>query len=215
MTIADRIQKLRKLKGISQEELADELGVSRQAVSKWESNQSTPDIDKIIALSDFFEVSADYLLKGENDVNSKSKSMDTMLFSSNIFYITGTASNIIGLIAGLAVWKIWQNAFAFLVGSVFMIYGFMAMFFAEYMIKLSAPKFFQIVRKKTYKYIMINNWLWLLGPVYLLSSFIFSLINISTGIAINQGIAYICTIAAYIIICIVISFILAKKCKEN
>ena len=48
MTIADRILELRKIKGISQEELADEIGVSRQAVSKWESEQSIPDLDKII-----------------------------------------------------------------------------------------------------------------------------------------------------------------------
>ena len=45
MNIADRIQNLRKARGISQEELADKIGVSRQAVSKWESEQSTPDIE--------------------------------------------------------------------------------------------------------------------------------------------------------------------------
>ena len=49
MTIADRIQNLRKTRGISQEELADRIGVSRQAVSKWESKQSTPDVEKIIS----------------------------------------------------------------------------------------------------------------------------------------------------------------------
>ena len=48
MNMADRIQYLRKSKGISQEELADKVGVSRQAVSKWESEQSTPDLEKII-----------------------------------------------------------------------------------------------------------------------------------------------------------------------
>ena len=48
MNIADRIQQLRKSKGISQEELANSIGVSRQAVSKWESAQSVPDIEKII-----------------------------------------------------------------------------------------------------------------------------------------------------------------------
>lgn len=48
MTIADRIQSLRKAKGISQEELANKIGVSRQAVSKWESEQSSPDLEKII-----------------------------------------------------------------------------------------------------------------------------------------------------------------------
>lgn len=64
MNIADRIQKLRKREGISQEELADHIGVSRQAVSKWESDQSLPEIDKICLLSDYFGVTTDYLLKG-------------------------------------------------------------------------------------------------------------------------------------------------------
>ena len=64
MNMADRIQHLRKSKGISQEELADKVGVSRQAVSKWESEQSTPDIEKVILLSNFFDVTTDYLLKG-------------------------------------------------------------------------------------------------------------------------------------------------------
>lgn len=64
MDLANRIQSLRKQKGLSQEELADRLGVSRQAVSKWESAQSVPDVEKIIALSEFFEVTTDYLLKG-------------------------------------------------------------------------------------------------------------------------------------------------------
>ena len=64
MTIADRIQTLRKSKGMSQEELADAAGVSRQAVSKWESEQSTPDIEKVVILSEIFGVTTDYLLKG-------------------------------------------------------------------------------------------------------------------------------------------------------
>lgn len=64
MNVADRIQSLRKSKGISQEQLADDLGVSRQAVSRWESEQSTPDMDKIVLMSDYFEVTTDYILKG-------------------------------------------------------------------------------------------------------------------------------------------------------
>ena len=65
MNIADRIQNLRKLRGISQEQLADQLGVSRQTISKWESEQSAPDMEKIILLSDYFEVTTDYLLNGK------------------------------------------------------------------------------------------------------------------------------------------------------
>ena len=76
MTIADRIQNLRKSKGMSQEELADAAGVSRQAVSKWESEQSTPDIDKVIILSEIFDVTTDYLLRGIEPVeNNDHKTM--------------------------------------------------------------------------------------------------------------------------------------------
>lgn len=64
MNIADRIQKLRKAKGISQEQFADVVGVSRQAVSKWESEQSIPDLEKVILMSDYFGVTTDYILKG-------------------------------------------------------------------------------------------------------------------------------------------------------
>ncbi len=59
MNVADRIQNLRKIKGISQEQLAEAIGVSRQAVSKWESEQSTLDLDKIVLMSDFFDVTTD------------------------------------------------------------------------------------------------------------------------------------------------------------
>ena len=70
MTIADRIQNLRKSKGMSQEELADRIGVSRQAVSKWESEQATPDLEKVVIMSDIFEVTTDYLLKGIEPVKA-------------------------------------------------------------------------------------------------------------------------------------------------
>lgn len=71
MKLAEKIQDLRKKSGLSQEQLADKLGISRQAISKWESEQSTPDIDKIVLLSEFFQVSTDYLLKEEKDASSQ------------------------------------------------------------------------------------------------------------------------------------------------
>ncbi len=61
--LADKIIMLRKKAGWSQEELAEKLNVTRQSVSKWEGNQSIPDLDKILKLSEIFEVSTDYLLK--------------------------------------------------------------------------------------------------------------------------------------------------------
>ncbi len=65
MILGEKIVQLRKQRGWSQEELASQLGISRQAVSKWESAASIPDLDKIISMSRLFEVSTDYLLKEE------------------------------------------------------------------------------------------------------------------------------------------------------
>ena len=65
MILADKIIYLRKKNGWSQEELAEKLGVSRQSISKWESAQSVPDMNRILAMSRLFGVSTDYLLKDE------------------------------------------------------------------------------------------------------------------------------------------------------
>ena len=88
MNLSDRIQYLRKVRGISQEGLAEKLGVSRQAVSKWESEQSMPDLDKIISMSDYFEVTTDYLLKGIEPVVQKEEeqSIKHRRIASNICY---------------------------------------------------------------------------------------------------------------------------------
>ena len=66
MTIGERLLKLRKEKNISQEELANELDVSRQTISKWETDQSQPDFDKIIPLCEFFNITSDELFKEVN-----------------------------------------------------------------------------------------------------------------------------------------------------
>ncbi|MGN0745359.1 MAG: helix-turn-helix domain-containing protein [Aristaeellaceae bacterium] len=67
MILADKIIQLRKKSGWSQEELAEKLGVSRQAVSKWEGAQSIPDLERVLAMSRLFGVSTDYLLKDEQE----------------------------------------------------------------------------------------------------------------------------------------------------
>ena len=65
MILADKIVSLRKKAGWSQEELAEQLGVTRQSVSKWEGAQSVPDMDKVVQMSRLFGVTTDYLLKDE------------------------------------------------------------------------------------------------------------------------------------------------------
>ncbi len=98
MNISERIQSLRKSKGISQEELANEVGVSRQAVSKWESGQSVPDLEKVIILSEVFNVTTDYILKGiEQNKNDN-------VIISKIFYIGSTFMMTIGLLSAFGSW---------------------------------------------------------------------------------------------------------------
>lgn len=67
MDISEKIQILRRDKNMSQDDLAEELGVSRQSVSKWESGKAQPDSEKVLALARLFEVSTDFLLKDEQE----------------------------------------------------------------------------------------------------------------------------------------------------
>ena len=63
MALPEKLYALRKKSGLSQEQLAEALNVSRQAISKWEGGSATPESDKLLALSNYFGVSLDYLLK--------------------------------------------------------------------------------------------------------------------------------------------------------
>ena len=71
---ANRLYELRKKQGLSQEELAEKLGVSRQAVSKWERSESSPDTDNLIALAQLYGMSLDELIYGEKE--SKEAKLD-------------------------------------------------------------------------------------------------------------------------------------------
>ena len=69
MKLSEKIAKLRKIKGLSQEELAKELNVSRQSVFKWESGENTPDLEKIKKLASLFNVSFDTLFDDSKDLD--------------------------------------------------------------------------------------------------------------------------------------------------
>lgn len=69
MTLGEKIFRLRTEQGFSQETFGEKLGVSRQSVSKWETDQSVPELDKIVMISEFFGVSTDYLLKETEEMH--------------------------------------------------------------------------------------------------------------------------------------------------
>jgi transcriptional regulator with XRE-family HTH domain len=69
--LSEKLYKLRKNSGLSQEQLAEQLNVSRQAISKWESGTAVPESEKLITISNYFGVSVDYLLKDDEEDKAK------------------------------------------------------------------------------------------------------------------------------------------------
>ena len=78
MDFSEKLLTLRKAKDLTQEQLAEKLDVSRQSVSKWESGQATPDLEKIVEISAIFDVTTDYLLKSSeiDDLSVKTEMLE-------------------------------------------------------------------------------------------------------------------------------------------
>ena len=105
MELKDKLLNLRKENHLSQQQLADQLNVSRQSISKWELGESQPDINNVIRLSEIFSVSTDYLLKDEYERETKK---DNHLLP---IMIVSTCIIIGGLLFGYVMWKENQEAF--------------------------------------------------------------------------------------------------------
>lgn len=112
-----RVQQLRKAKGFSQEELADRVGASRQAVSKWEGGQTAPDLERLLALSKQLDVTTDYLLTGQHPA-AREQGPDAALFS-----VVATGSTVAGLLAAAMLWYEKQTAIATAIGLLLMVMG--------------------------------------------------------------------------------------------
>ena len=98
MSIAERLQDLRKKAGYSQEQVAEMMGISRQAISKWESGQGNPEIDNVVKLTEIYNVSTDYILLGhENKISVSEPEKKTMSKEARI------ALAIISVIAATAI----------------------------------------------------------------------------------------------------------------
>ena len=95
MKFNEKLIELRKAKGLSQEELGNELGVSRQTISKWELGQSYPDFQKLVLLSDFFNISLDKLIKDIDldDVRENNQSDEKVSKMYEDFQTAKTALN--------------------------------------------------------------------------------------------------------------------------
>lgn len=79
MTFAEKLKSIRKKAGLSQEQLAEKLGVSRQAVTKWETETGIPDIENMMAISALFDISIDELLSNERPANKSQVEISEIL----------------------------------------------------------------------------------------------------------------------------------------
>lgn len=153
MNISDRIQSLRKARGITQEQLADAVGVSRQAVSKWEAEQSVPDLERVVAMAEYFDVTTDYLLRG---IEPAPTAQARERVSPRTMCIIATALDVAGLILGGGLWFEYQNWLCVVVMLIFQLTGVTVWLLA----KGERPRWFWAV----------NVWFVSLLPCLLISS---------------------------------------------
>ena len=114
MKLGERLYNYRRIKGLSQEDVASKLSVTRQTVSKWETDQTLPDLDKIESICELFEITTDELLKGKKEeittvVSNENKKKKAIVVSASIFlYFLGIiwiilAEELLNLNDGLTV----------------------------------------------------------------------------------------------------------------
>lgn len=133
MSISERIYQERKAHGFTQEQLADQLGVSRQAVSKWESGQSLPDLERAVQLADIFEITTDELLTGTEPVQEEQieneKQVESAGGDARLYAYAGLGFIGIGTIVYIVMWTQMQTNWSYLAGALIqlagsMVYGF-------------------------------------------------------------------------------------------
>lgn len=107
MNFSDKLYALRKKSGLSQEQLAEQLNVSRQAISKWESGHAVPETEKLLVISEYFEVSLDYLMKDSQIEDSSVKEHEKNAVSQTDKRTANLLPGAIICIAGVICLVIW------------------------------------------------------------------------------------------------------------
>lgn len=128
MRLGERLKEYRNQEGLSQEQLAEKLNVSRQAVTKWENDKGIPDIDNLIVISDELNLSLDELLKGNENVKEKIIS-DSSAKKWHILVIV----YLVAIIAYITYFAIRHKIFmiGFLIATLFMLFFEIRIFIKE------------------------------------------------------------------------------------
>ena len=211
MTLGEKIQRLRKSKGLSQEQVAAQITVSRQAISKWELGEAMPDTDNVVQLSEIFGVSTDYLLKDtfESDMDiSVAKRVEGVTTAERDYQfgvIVTIGFNAIFLVVEILAWYILCEPimiFAGIIGHIASIVGLEAVYHYH-------KSVCQALRLRI-KYYLISVWLVLFVPIRFMVSTIF--LYYVTNVEYIYETIY--SVVIYILISSIVSYFLYKKGKE-
>lgn len=105
MTLPERLMKLRKAAGLSQEEVAEKLELTRQTVSKWETGQSSPDLDKVLPLCDLYHITPDELLhEGGSDEADELKAQKDAARAEELLEKSVAKKKLIGILSGIMLY---------------------------------------------------------------------------------------------------------------
>lgn len=163
MTLGEKLQRLRRQGGLSQEQLAEQLSVSRQAVSKWELDETMPDTDNVVQLSRLFGVSCDYLLLDEVDERGApapapgETHLDRRGWVHSALALS-LAVCAVGLLAAVGLTARFSYSAAAIIGLAVQLGGILVF-------ELAAPRMGEGGRAARLGFYMIANWLVLPIPV--------------------------------------------------
>ena len=223
MTLGKKLQQLRKAKGLSQEQLAEQINVSRQAISKWELEEAVPDTSKVILLSKLFQVSTDYLLKDDldNDINPlpAKDANDSPQGKSRMLTIICLGIVAIGFLICAISWLRWfkfltynmifilqENILPVSIGFIVQIIGVVIFeaFNSRYISEADNSK----VRRNFYT---VSVWLVFLFPSIYVANTFFSIFR--RPITFFADLIYVAV--PYVLICIAVSLLLRVKIKDK
>ena len=205
MTLGEKIKELRKARGLSQEELAEQINVSRQAVSKWELDLSLPDIDNIVQLSQLFGVSTDHLLTNKQDLpGNEATATRNEMYRHQVFAIC-IGFCVIGLLFSLTVWFTWQTLITVMIGVLLQVIGVIIF---EIVVSRNVPEERQLLRARFYALV---PWLILPFPVKFGVDYLFNYYPRSH----NSLIEIVVMIGIYLVVCGTITYLLRRRIKSR
>ena len=205
MTLGEKIKELRKARGLSQEELAEQINVSRQAVSKWELDLSLPDIDNIVQLSQLFDVSTDHLLTNKQDMpGTEAIATRNEMYRHQVFAIC-IGFCVIGLLFSLTVWFTWQTLITVMIGVLLQVIGVIIF---EIVVSRNMPEERQLLRARFYSLV---PWLILPFPVKFGVDYLFNYYPRSH----NSLMEIVVMIAIYLVVCGTITYLLRRRIKSR